>query len=383
MKILNGMPRRYFGLHMGEGVAEYRPAGQKPYRILVKNEAIRNMGRTFEGRPVYVEHVDEVDVNEIGKDQDQRKTNRKEDGYVVKSFFNQADGRHWVEFLVVTDQGNEAIRKGWKLSNAYLPKNETMRGGGQWHGVDYQKEVIDGEYEHLAIVRDPRYAESIILTPEEFKTYNENHQAEIGRLANSKEEVKIKKENSMFKFFKRERLENSSDLEQTMVELPKSGKQMTVANALEKLDGILKNGYHCNGDETVKIGEGYMSVNEMVSKYSEMSEAMAKKNAEEEEMKNKKNSETEDKKKENEKVEEEKKNSEVTDEEKKKNTEEEEKKKKENEGVMEEAEKNSLEYFRRLHNAKGGSQLSKPTEGVGEMMSTQVARGMDRYGSGN
>ena len=73
--------------------------------------------------------------------------------------------------------------KKWKLSNCYSPTNQT--DGGKWHAVEYEKNIKSAVYDHLAIVPDPRYSESIILTPEEFKVYNEQKEIELKKLSNS------------------------------------------------------------------------------------------------------------------------------------------------------------------------------------------------------
>lgn len=250
------LPQRYFGLHMTEGVAEYREKGKETYRIFVGETTIKNMDPTFEGRPVYVSHVDEVNLENI---------QNEADGWVVKSFFNPVDGKHWVEFLVVSDEGHQAIRNGWKLSNAYLIKDS--RGGGQWHGVDYIKEVSRGEYEHLAIVPNPRYAESVILTPDQFKEYNSKKEMDLKRLANSK------KGEGMLNLFKRQKVDNSADLESTLVTLPKTQKEVTILQVVNEYDALMDSmskPYMCNGEERVKVGDKEMSVNELVAKHLEM-----------------------------------------------------------------------------------------------------------------
>ena len=165
-------PKRFYGLHFAEGCAEYKTAPDKSFMIFIGENAIKNMDATFEGKPVFVGHRDEVTPEMIP------------DGHVIKSFFNKADGKTWVEFIVTSDEGLEAISKGWELSNAY--KIVRSGAGGRWHGIDYGQEVVEGEYEHLAIVPDPRYEESIVLSPEEFKTYNEQKEAELKKLQNSK-----------------------------------------------------------------------------------------------------------------------------------------------------------------------------------------------------
>lgn len=354
------MPKRYFGLHMVEGVAEYREPEQMPYRIFIGEEAIKNMDPSFEGRPVFVRHVDEVDLKNI---------QNEADGFVVRSFFNPADGKHWVEFLIVSDKGHNAIRNGWKLSNAYIPKE--FAGGGQWHGVDYAKEVRRGEYEHLAIVPNPRYSESVIMTPEEFKLYNEDKELELKRLANSKGEE------PMLQFFKKAKVENSADLEGTVVVLPKSKVEKSVLQLVNEMDDYqlkMKEPQMANGEHHVMVGEHKMSVNELVAKHmaacNELEEMKKKHPMENKEDEADKDAHAAEAKGEGELV----------------PNEEEEKKKKENEGKEDmpdqkaaEKKSNDKKNFDALKNAPNDvvKNETKPVD-LGE---DKVKRGKARYGS--
>jgi hypothetical protein len=255
-------PQILYGLHMAVGVAEYREPGAEPYRIFVGEEAIKSMDPTFQGCPVYVSHVDEVDLENIQEEAD---------GFVIRSFYNAIDGKHWSEFIVVSDRGHEAIRQGWKLSNAYLPTE--FKGSGIWHGVDYAKEVVRGEYEHLAIVPNPRYAESVILTPEEFKAYNGQKEIELKRLANSKEKEGVFKMG--LKFFQKKTVENAqvADLENMSVMLPKSKREMTIAQIVNQADELVVNEDKpkmANGTDMVKCNEEDMTVASMLENYGKM-----------------------------------------------------------------------------------------------------------------
>jgi hypothetical protein len=216
------LPKIFYGLHFYPGVAEYREPGTSPKRVYLNENTLRSMDSTFAGRPVYVRHVEDVDLQNI---------QTEADGYVVKSFYNEADGKHWAQFIVVSDKGHEAIAKGWKLSNAYQPKSTGP--GGQWNGVDYVQEITSGEYNHLAIVNDPRYNESKILTPEEFKLYNTSKLTELKLVANSK----TPERKSMFDFFKKTKVENEK-IEELTVTLPKSGKSITIAELIASADVV-------------------------------------------------------------------------------------------------------------------------------------------------
>lgn len=250
-------PEVYYGQHFAPGVAEYREPGKEPYRIFINSETIRDMDPTFVGRPVYVFHKeDEVDWSNI---------QQEADGFVIESFYNAADGHHWVKFIVVSDKGHEAVAKGWKLSNAYHVKSS--KGAGIWHGVNYVKEVSAGEYDHLAIVPNPRY-ESKVLTPEQFKSYNAEKELKLEKLANSDDDQ------GEPMFFKKQKVENSKELEEMSVTLPKSKKEVSVAELIANADSNMMSGCYANGEHKVKVGDEEMTVNELVSKHLEMKNKM-------------------------------------------------------------------------------------------------------------
>lgn len=126
----------------------------------------------------------------------------------------------------------------------------------------------------------------------------------------------------MFKLFKKEKIENSSEYDTLVVELPKSKKSFTFAEIVDQFDTIQNMQGYASPDHMVKAGDEEMSVNELATKYCAM-----KKN--EEEAKVKKNAEEEEEKKKKENMSDEEKAAEA-----KKNAEEEEKKKKENEAKV-------------------------------------------------
>lgn len=385
MKVENAktMPKIFYGLHMVEGVAEYKEPqtnNGEPYRIFVGEDCIKNMDSTFPGKPLYVHHVNDVNLDNI---------QNEADGYVVESFFNKNDGKHWVKFIVVSDQAHEAVKRGWKLSNAYLIKKAS--GGGMWHGVEYLKEVQEGEYEHLALVPNPRYEESIILTPEEFKEYNTKKEIELKKLYNSKKKEEKK---SMFSFFKKTKVENTADFENTSVVLPKSGVEKTLSLIINEADeSEMKNKEDmqmCNEEHYAMVGEEKMKVNELIKKYQEMkmkqgSPEHEKKESPSEEKKEHEPKNQEEPAKEDKKEEEEKKEIHVDiDSHKEENMSDEEAKKKalelakHEDDEMEEKKEKKQNHFDLLKNAESNAITATQTI---ELSEDRVARGKARYGS--
>lgn len=281
-------PKRYYGLHFAPGLAEYQQEnGVK--RVYISEPVAKKMNLTFECKPVYVDHVEHVDVSEI----------EKSDGYVIRSFYNEADGNHWAEFIVTTDKAHEAIQNGCKLSNCYKPNS--LGSAGEWHGMTYDNEILDAEYEHLALVSDPRYAESIILTPEDFKKYNEDKKNELHVYKNEKE-----KNMKGLNFFKREPLKNAKELETTSVTLPESKKEVTIKEAAELADKFLNEEEKektINMEDVVEIDDEKVSIADLVKCYKD---SMSEKNEDDEEVEEELDNEDEEKEKEENESEEEK-----------------------------------------------------------------------------
>ncbi len=367
-----------YGMHFYPGVAEYRPEGKDAFRVFLNENTIRNMGPTFAGCPVFVDHVDEVEsnVNELRKEAD---------GWVVESFFNEADGKHWVKFLVCSEAGDRAIKNGFKLSNCYIP--EKFASGGEWNGVPYSKEITGATYEHLALVKNPRYEESKVLTPEQFKKYNDEKRNELVRFANNKDSNDQKGDSSM-NLFKRTKVENAADLDGMCVLLKNSKKEMTLAEAVIAADAHEMAKAVPLESQMVTVGDQKMTVGQLTSRYlnaKKMNEEMEKEKKEnkEEDDDDVENSEDcEPKKKMNKEKEIE--NAEDDEEDEKKKNEEEDKKAlkaKEDEKEVEEAKnkkKNAKEKAEALRNAK--PQIADVSAKKPYSWGSATERGKARYG---
>lgn len=387
-QILNSIsttPEVFYGLHFVPGVAEYRPPGEEPHRVFLSEETIKNMDPTFRGKPVYVRHAEgKEDLEEA-------------DGWVVESFFNPCDGKTWAKFIAVSDSAKERIRHGWKLSNAYTPKS--FGGGGLWNGVEYLKQVMDANYDHLAIVPDPRYAESIVLTPEQFKEYCDKKNMELARVANSSDA----KGDTML-FWKKEKVNNSLELESMMVELPKSKGQVdlkTVINEADEYRLKMALPQMANEEHHVEIGEGdnkkKMTVGELKNAFHKMCSEMDEKKKNDAEAEERHAAELEkdeamhggevesakDKAKNEEDMHEKMKEMKAEKEGMKKNEEEMAKEKKKENGDEEMKNEEELKKKEKLFNELKHAHLTpfKDTAPAPDLGATRVARGKARYGS--
>lgn len=253
VKNASQMPRIYYCRHMQPGIARYENE-----TILVDTDGVKNLiaSAKEKGIPIYIGHKD-VDLKNI-----------KEDavGYTGDSFYNELDGWAWFKMIVVDDAGHEAIRKGWSVSNAYIPSE--WGGAGTKINCPYKREVRNGEFTHLAIVPDPRYEGACIMTPDEYKNYQSANRKKLDELKNSKE-------TRMFKLFKTKREEVTGDAVDldTHVEL-ENGKSVSIR---DMVDAVVKNSK--KQEQLVEVNGEKITVEELVNAYTKMNgKKKAKKN---------------------------------------------------------------------------------------------------------
>jgi hypothetical protein len=293
-------PKVFYCKHIQAGVAKYADE-----MLFINNDALKSMMPSMMGVPVYVDHQ-EVDIDRIQE---------QADGYVSDCFYNEKDGWFWAKFVAVSDEGHEAIRKGYSVSNAYMP---TRTGeGGEWHSVSYDREILEGEYTHLAIVDNPRYEESCIMDCNQFKQYNESLKNQLEELKNSKESNYSIIGGVKMKLFskKKEEIKNADDLS---IEL-EDGTEVqlsAIVNAVKKNEEkeeaeAKKKEEKYNEEDEVEVGKEKMTIKELKNKYMNLcKKEEEKKNEEDAEEEKKKEEEKKNEEKEaEEKKEEEKKNS--------------------------------------------------------------------------
>lgn len=342
------MPRIFYARHMQPGIVGY---GDET--ILVDTAALKKLISSTSGKgiPVYLYHNEESQESRLKNLKDQAV------GYVTDSFYNELDGWAWFKFIAVEDAAHDAIDRRWSVSNAYVPSR--WGSGGTKNNLPYHREVLDGEFTHLAIVPDPRYEDACIFSPEQFKAYQEKLQRQITELQNAKSDSS--KGTPMFKFFQTKREEVSADAvtPETQVEL-QNGKTVTVAEMVEAIVNSKKS------DAFVTVGDEKMTVADLITRYSELS------NSKKEEEDCKMNESEEDEEEEKEKKE-------------KKNRRKERKNKGEHDGDEDEEEEETEEmqekknsHFDELKNAN--RKASQPVQKI-ETSMDQVARGKARYGS--
>ena len=167
-----GRGELYFAKHIENGLAQYGDVN-----VLILDDVLNKMDESFSGCPLFIGHRDYTitDCNDGAV------------GYVVKSFLNKNDGAHWAEILVTHPEGINAIRNGMRVSNSYI-KSVTDKSEGKWHNIPYVEKVLEGHYEHLALVDNPRYENNVVLTPQQFEEYNQSKRSEAVLVVNSAED---------------------------------------------------------------------------------------------------------------------------------------------------------------------------------------------------
>lgn len=261
-------PKKYLVRHMNNGLAGYEEE-----KILVSTEAMKRMCKSFDAKPVYVGHQS-VDLEKIQEEAA---------GYVGRCFYNELDGWLWAEITVVSDEGHEAIKKGFSVSNAYLPTEWGL--GGTCHDIEYNREVLNGEFTHLAIVPNPRYENAIVITPEEFKAYQLDKKSVLEELQNSK-----KGNNMLSKFFTTTKKEVASveELENSSYTLD-SGETISFGDMIKSVENAKKNESEEKEKKKevdmgmkINVGDKEMTLSDLVNAYTDLEKGRAEKaNAEE------------------------------------------------------------------------------------------------------
>lgn len=313
-----GKGKHFVSRFIEPGAVSYGDAGV----LKVSKEALDRFIQSFVACPVIIKHKTLTNSN----------IDEERVGVVNSVWYEPKDGWFYCDGVIWKDEAIDKIEDGWSVSCTYNMTDSTG-DSGEWHNMHYDDELVNGVFEHLAIVPNPRYEEATILL-------------------NSKEEDN----NMLLKLFNGKK---SNEEKSEMVD-----KNALKDKLLEHINKAVKGKGEIDGQSEEAW---YKALNEMLDKlsYSE-SEAEKSNEKEDEEAKEEENkcneSESEDKeeKKENseeESKEEEKENSD--EEEKKENSdddskdkEEEEEKEEEKENECKDTKENSkFDTLQKLHNS--------------------------------
>lgn len=190
-KILkNAAPKRYRTKFIEPGIADYSAEGFG--KVLVSKEALDKMLPSYVGKYVIVQH------NDMTQEEAFNFTGGEDTAHGVVSAvgYDEKSGWYWADLVIWDEEAQACIdEKGFSVSCAY-DVNDADRTGGSYHAIQYDQEVLEGEYTHMAIVDNPRYEGATIV--------QNSKEADVigGNMA-----IKTKKKR-VFKFLGKEKVAN-------------------------------------------------------------------------------------------------------------------------------------------------------------------------------
>ena len=117
---------------------------------LIKKKNLDRFIYTLRGKPVTINHKSEI-------------TDDDKVGIVNDVWFNPDDGWYWCNGVIWDEAAQNLITdKGWSVSCSYCYTKCDDTGGTE-NNIPYDIEFLDGEFEHLAIVDNPRYERANIV----------------------------------------------------------------------------------------------------------------------------------------------------------------------------------------------------------------------------
>lgn len=156
----NSVPRKYRAYYIEPGLADYTAEGIGV--VLVQKPALDRMMSTFVGMPVVnFEHTDKRPEDLFNMSVEEKE--EIADGVVSDSGYDEKSGWYWVDMMIWDEETQNNIdNEGFSVSCAY-DVTEASTEGGTVHNVDYDEEVLNGEYIHMAVVPNPRYEKAWII----------------------------------------------------------------------------------------------------------------------------------------------------------------------------------------------------------------------------
>lgn len=151
--------KRYRAYYIEPGLADYSAEGIG--LVLVQKPALDAMNPTFVGKPVVnFEHTD-LEPDQLF-DLDPNDVETFADGVVAATGYDEKEAWYWADMLIWDEETQRNLEQnGYSVSCAYDVENS--QSGGSYHNVQYQEEVLDGVYKHMAIVPNPRYEDAWVI----------------------------------------------------------------------------------------------------------------------------------------------------------------------------------------------------------------------------
>jgi hypothetical protein len=165
------------------GLVSYEDVGDGISRL--DKPAIDKMLNSFVGCPLIINHVDDSKHDILNGKKDHEGNDIKV-GEVTRAWWNAQTGKYDCAFVTENEKALKLIMdEGWSGSCAYNVK-EPLGPAGELHAMRYDNTILDGVFEHLALVSNPRYEDCAIrMNGKAAKIRENDHLGDI-ELANSK-----------------------------------------------------------------------------------------------------------------------------------------------------------------------------------------------------
>ena len=144
---------------------------------LIQKENLDRFVHTLRNKPVTINHKDKI-------------TEKDKKGEVFNVWFNPEDGWYWCDGIITDDEAINLINNGWSVSCAY-DFTKADNSGGTEANIPYDIEFLDGEFNHLALVNNPRYEGANIVFNSKNRVSNWLKYDEIGSWITTKDGAKI------------------------------------------------------------------------------------------------------------------------------------------------------------------------------------------------
>lgn len=158
--------------------ARFLQAGLVKYDFgvcLLKKETIDKFINTFVECPVIIDHKDDIASSDIV-------------GTIKNIWFSAEDGWFWCDGVITDEKAIKLIEDGYNVSCQYRITDYSENAEGKLHNANpYDKEILEGVFEHLAIVENPRYEDAFIAvnayiaTNDKWVTVHPNGEEHKGR----------------------------------------------------------------------------------------------------------------------------------------------------------------------------------------------------------
>lgn len=355
--------------------------------ILVTQNSLDELAKTAYGIPVVIEHPG-IPIN------GQSIKDIKVVGRVAKFDYEPEADLWWAEFVVDDDDAVQLLKSGYGVSTAWY--GQDYKNGGTYNNVPYDRELLTARYEHLAIVKNPRYemAKDPVFLNSKVQDTRQPQSEPSNILVNStsspiggfkmlakiwrtvKEEVKANENEELV-----------LELEHGQLPLSKVVEELKSMKAKEAAKNEAMEGPKSrvlNADDEVEVDGRKMKVHELVSEYhaakKHADDSEAKEQSEEkEEAKEHAEDKDDDKAKEHsEEKEEAKEHSEDKDDDKKEHSDDDDKDRKDAEQKC-----NSQDEYARFNSLKDAYENGKSVEITTQFVSLRerVDMGRSRYGT--